>query len=169
MAPHASAGKTPNVLPDWWAFAFMGLQAAALIPLTIQNVLDPNKMFKGLLPPGFDLATDGLNKSLRVEMAGLSSAHAFPMIASLFIGCTLFARNSLAGQPVLQQRLMKLPIYVGLFSDICLYAIQFTKLPSAVLYNPKLWTSATSGLLYGLPVATLLKLVWVFGIGRDVV
>jgi hypothetical protein len=37
------------------------------------------------------------------------------------------------------------------------------------LYNPKLWTSATSGLLYGLPVATLLKLVWVFGIGRDVV
>lgn len=48
---------------------------AALIPLTIQNVLDPNKMFKGLLPPGFDLATDGLNKSLRVEMAGLSSAH----------------------------------------------------------------------------------------------
>lgn len=43
---------------------------------------------------------------------------AFPMIASLFIGCTLFARNSLAGQPVLQQRLMKLPIYVGLFSDV---------------------------------------------------
>jgi hypothetical protein len=40
------------------------------------------------------------------------------MIAFLFIGCTLFARNSLRGQPVLQQRVMKLPIYAGLYSDV---------------------------------------------------
>jgi hypothetical protein len=40
------------------------------------------------------------------------------MIAMLFIGCILFARNSLAGQPVLQQRLVKLPIYAGIFSDV---------------------------------------------------
>jgi len=40
------------------------------------------------------------------------------MIACLFIGCTLFARNQLKGQPALQQRLVKLPIYVGLASDV---------------------------------------------------
>lgn len=40
------------------------------------------------------------------------------MIAGLFIGCTLFARNSLRGQPKLQQRLIKLPIYLGLMSDV---------------------------------------------------
>lgn len=40
------------------------------------------------------------------------------MIAALFIGCTLFARNSLKGQPKLQQRLVKLPIYCGLLSDV---------------------------------------------------
>ena len=43
---------------------------------------------------------------------------AYPMIGALLIGCTLFARNSLRGQPVLQQRLMKLPIYVALGSDV---------------------------------------------------
>jgi hypothetical protein len=40
------------------------------------------------------------------------------MIAMLFIGCILFARNSLAGQPVLQQRLVRLPIYAGILSDV---------------------------------------------------
>lgn len=43
---------------------------------------------------------------------------AYPMIAALFIGCTIFARNSLKGQPALQQRLVKLPVYIGLASDV---------------------------------------------------
>jgi hypothetical protein len=43
------------------------------------------------------------------------------MIAGMFIGCTLFARNALKGQPMLQQRLMKLPLFAGLFSDVSVY------------------------------------------------
>lgn len=49
------------------------------------------------------------------------------------------------------------------------YAALATKLPKQVLFNPSLWTSSIKGIVYGLPVATLLKLVWLFGIGRDVV
>lgn len=40
------------------------------------------------------------------------------MILLLFIGSTLFARNSLKGQPILQQRLMKLIVWTGLYSDV---------------------------------------------------
>ena len=116
---------------------------------------------------------------------------AYPMIAALFIGCTLFARNSLAGQPKLQQRLVKLPVYIGLASDVSLlspsafssdhslikplvnqvwlYSIVLFKLPRAVLFDSSIWTPSIKGLIYGLPAATLLKLVWLFGIGRDVV
>ena len=44
-----------------------------------------------------------------------------------------------------------------------------TKLPSSVLWNPAVWTPNIKGVIYGLPVATTLKLLWVFEIGRDVV
>lgn len=122
------------------------------------------------------------------------------MIAALFIGCTLFARNSLKGQPKLQQRLIKLPIICGLASDVrpFLFAIQYfcstlsyyahsdirtadilpqfwlygiilTKIPKAVLYDTSAWTPSMQGMIYGLPVATLLKGVWLAGVGRDVV
>jgi hypothetical protein len=50
-----------------------------------------------------------------------------------------------------------------------LFAVLFSKLPSEVLRNSELWTPSIAGILYGLPVATALKLLWVFGIGRDVV
>ena len=118
------------------------------------------------------------------------------MILFMFVGCTIFARSALRGQPKLQQSLMKLPIYTALFSDVrvfrCLllwllrvtrkqltlalnvrqawlFAVLFSKLPSDVLRNSALWTPSIAGILYGLPVATAIKLLWVFGIGRDVV
>jgi hypothetical protein len=46
---------------------------------------------------------------------------AYPMIMVLLIGCVLFARNSLKGQPKLQQRLVKLAVYVALGSDVSSY------------------------------------------------
>lgn len=122
------------------------------------------------------------------------------MIAALFIGCTLFARNSLNGQPKLQQRLIKLPIICGLASDVrpllfiikyfgCalryyshphmrtantspqfwLYGIILTKIPKTVLYDTSAWTPSMQGMIYGLPVATILKGLWLAGVGRDVV
>jgi hypothetical protein len=49
------------------------------------------------------------------------------------------------------------------------YTTFATKLPSSILWNPAVWTPNIKGIIYGLPVATTLKLLWVFGIGRDVV
>jgi hypothetical protein len=43
------------------------------------------------------------------------------MIAALLIGCTLFARNSLRGQPKLQQKLVGLAVYTALASDVSPY------------------------------------------------
>jgi hypothetical protein len=40
------------------------------------------------------------------------------MIGALLVGCVLFARNSLRGQPKLQQRLVSLAVYVALASDV---------------------------------------------------
>jgi hypothetical protein len=40
------------------------------------------------------------------------------MIMVLLIGCVLFAKNSLRGQPKLQQRLVKLAVYTALGSDV---------------------------------------------------
>jgi len=173
----------------------------------------------GVLPRGYDTATDSLRSSLRVDMAMTSGAQgegsigcamcadgcsAYPMIAMLLIGCTLFSRNSLSGQPELQQSLMKLPVLVGLFSDVShciifspsgrsaastglfgldrvfsghqltlkqvwLYMVLLAKLPREVRMTPAIWTSSIKGIAFGLPVATVLKLVWLFGLGRDVV
>jgi len=49
------------------------------------------------------------------------------------------------------------------------YTTFATKLPASILWNPAVWTPNIKGIIYGLPVATALKLLWVFGIGRDVV
>ncbi|CDZ97597.1 hypothetical protein [Phaffia rhodozyma] len=99
-------------------FTFVGLQAAALLPLTFQHVGDPMGTFARILPAGYDRATDGLASSLRVQIATTTGAQAYPVIAILFIGGTLFARNRLKGLPRLQQGLMKLIIYAGLFSHV---------------------------------------------------
>lgn len=56
-----------------------------------------------------------------------------------------------------------------LMKQVWLYTILFTKLPKAVLYNTAVWTPSIKGIAYGLPLATALKAVWLFGIGRDVV
>lgn len=40
------------------------------------------------------------------------------MIILLFVGCTLFARNSLRGQPKLQQQLVNLIVFTGFLSDV---------------------------------------------------
>lgn len=45
------------------------------------------------------------------------------MIIILFLGITLFARNSLAGQPELQQKIMRLPIAAGLLSDVSVFSV----------------------------------------------
>ena len=103
------------------------------------------------------------------------------MILVLFVSCVVFARNSLRGQPVLQQRLVYLPVLVGLGSDVrlarrpsltsqlWLYAVLLSTLPRAVVLDRSQWTSSISGIAFGLPVATALNLVWLLGIGRDVV
>jgi hypothetical protein len=83
------------------------------------------------IPAGYDKATDGIVGSLRIELAGTMNAQclsfvpvsdadkiAYPMIMVLLIGCVLFARNSLRGQPKLQQRLVKLAVYTALGSDV---------------------------------------------------
>ena len=88
-------------------------------------------MFVEAIPGGYDKATDGIVDSLRIELAGTMNAQctswvagsatnqiAYPMIMSLLIGCVLFARNSLRGQPKLQQRLVKLAVYTALGSDV---------------------------------------------------
>ena len=43
------------------------------------------------------------------------------------------------------------------------------KLPPQVLLSPSLWTPSIRGIMYGIPVASALKLLWIFGVGRDVV
>jgi len=88
-------------------------------------------MFMKAIPDGYDKATDGIVGSLRIELAGTMNAQctspfpvpaadkiAYPMIMVLLIGCVLFARNSLKGQPKLQQRLVKLAVYTALGSDV---------------------------------------------------
>ena len=45
------------------------------------------------------------------------------MIIFMFVGSVLFARNSLKGQPRLQQRLVNLIVFTGFFSDVCIVAI----------------------------------------------
>ena len=52
-------------------------------------------------------------------------------------------------------------------TQIWLYAVLFFKLPQEVLHNTSLWTPAIRGIAFGLPAATVLKLCWIFGIGRD--
>jgi len=91
------------------------------------------------IPDGYDKATDGIVGSLRIELAGTMNAQctssvsvsaadkiAYPMIMVLLIGCVLFARNSLKGQPKLQQRLVKLAVYTALSSDVSAF-LQFVK------------------------------------------
>jgi hypothetical protein len=83
------------------------------------------------IPDGYDKATDGIVRSLRIELAGTMNAQcttsvpvsaadgiAYPMIMVLLVGCVLFARNSLRDQPKLQQRLVKLAVYTALGSDV---------------------------------------------------
>lgn len=124
-----AVGKVANVLPNWWAFSFVGLQAvrisplypercdppkheirdprygqvigqlgrtpalacpqaarleltkqAALLPLAAQYFFTPLAVFADIIPPGIDKATDGLQKSLRVEIANKNAAHCtFPL------------------------------------------------------------------------------------------
>jgi hypothetical protein len=50
------------------------------------------------------------------------------MIIFMFCGGVLFARNSIAGQPRLQQRLVNLIVFTGFFSDVRL-PIDFQALP----------------------------------------
>ena len=54
-------------------------------------------------------------------------------------------------------------------AKVWLYTTLLSLLPSEVVYTPALCTPSNKGIAYGLPVATALKLVWLFGIGRDVV
>jgi hypothetical protein len=54
------------------------------------------------------------------------------------------------------------------YVQIWLYAVLIFKLPQEVLWNTSLWTPAIKGIAFGLPAATLLKMCWIFGIGRDV-
>jgi hypothetical protein len=54
-------------------------------------------------------------------------------------------------------------------SQAWLYGVLLLKLPREVLLNPALWTPGIRGIAFGLPVATALKMVWLLGIGRDVV
>jgi hypothetical protein len=54
------------------------------------------------------------------------------MILFMFVGCTIFARTALRGQPKLQQSLMKLPIYTALFSDVGVFFI-----PTSDAMKPK--------------------------------
>lgn len=50
--------------------------------------------------------------------ACLSTSAGYPMIILLFVGGVLFARNSLRGQPKLQQRLVNLIVFTGFVSDV---------------------------------------------------
>jgi hypothetical protein len=88
-------------------------------------------MFMEAIPDGYDNTTDGIKESLRIELAGTMNAQstssvpisaadkiAYPMIMVLLIGCVLFAKNSLRGQPQLQQRLVELAVYTALGSDV---------------------------------------------------
>jgi hypothetical protein len=54
-------------------------------------------------------------------------------------------------------------------ADMCRYLTFALVLPRELLLNPSLWTPAIKGIAYGLPVASVIKLAWVFGMGRDVV
>lgn len=52
---------------------------------------------------------------------------------------------------------------------MCRYLTFALVLPRELLLNPSLWTPAIKGIAYGLPVASVIKLAWIFGMGRDVV
>ena len=45
-----------------------------MLPLTVQHLADPVKMFMGNLPNGYDAATDRITSSVRVELAGVMGA-----------------------------------------------------------------------------------------------
>ena len=53
--------------------------------------------------------------------------------------------------------------------QLWLYAVLLSTLPRAVVVDRSQWTPSISGIAFGLPVATALKLVWLMGVGRDVV
>lgn len=43
------------------------------------------------------------------------------------------------------------------------------KLPPQVLWHTSAWTPPIKGIAMGIPFATTWKLLWIFGVGRDVV
>jgi hypothetical protein len=48
---------------------------SALLPLAAQYFFTPLDVFSNILPTGYDTVTDGLKKSLRVEIANQTAAH----------------------------------------------------------------------------------------------
>jgi len=109
-----------------------------------------------VIPAGYDKATDGIMSSARIELAGttnaqcMSHAHelagysaqdiAYPMIGALLVGCVLFARNSLRGQPKLQQRLVNLAVYVALASDVSSSVCNQLRFPANMTRSGCEWT-----------------------------
>ncbi|ORX38731.1 hypothetical protein BD324DRAFT_650075 [Kockovaella imperatae] len=113
------AGVTPiNVLPAWWTWIYLGLQLSAMLPLAYNAQFKSVEFFLGSLPNGYDRATDGLETSLRHEITGSLNASMYLMVMVCFMGNILIAKYAAKGNPRLQQTIVKLPIYVGLVSDV---------------------------------------------------
>lgn len=119
--------------------------------------MNPVQVFLDSMPNGYDKATDSLKSSARVELTTTLGAQSYLMIAAMFIGVVLFAKFSLHGQPRLQQKLVKLPIYVGLFSD--------ASLVSSVLAQTL--TANRSGYTLCILRCCLVKSYWIQVLGRQ--
>lgn len=74
-AKTATATETEGAPLNKQADAFqVGMKQGALLPLTYQHLVLPLETFMGVLPKGYDPATDMMTSSLRVEIAGAMNA-----------------------------------------------------------------------------------------------
>ncbi|KAL0244004.1 hypothetical protein I308_105267 [Cryptococcus tetragattii IND107] len=158
--------SSTSVLPAPYFYFFWLLEPILTVAGGVSAIYDPISFGGNTLPRNIERATLKMGNTVRGQIVVSELGSCFMLLAMISFSLFYLFKRHLEDKPVLQEKLVKGLLIPLAVADVLHIAVTLLPLPMSHLENPSQWTYILHSTVWITSSLFIVRLAWLFGIGR---
>ncbi|KIR63776.1 hypothetical protein I312_105272 [Cryptococcus bacillisporus CA1280] len=158
--------SSTSVLPAPYFYFFWLLEPILTVAGGVSAIYDPISFGGNTLPRNIERATLKMGNTVRGQIVVSELGSCFLLLAMISFSLFYLFKKHLDDKPVLQEKLVKGLLIPLAIADLLHIAVTLLPLPMSHLENPSQWTYILHSTVWITSSLFIVRLAWLFGIGR---
>ncbi|KGB77182.2 hypothetical protein CNBG_3020 [Cryptococcus deuterogattii R265] len=158
--------SSTSVLPAPYFYFFWLLEPILTVAGGVSAIYDPISFGGNTLPRNIERATLKMGNTVRGQIVVSELGSCFMLLAMISFSLFYLFKKHLEDKPVLQEKLVKGLLIPLAIADLLHIGVTLLPLPMSHLENPSQWTYILHSTVWITSGLFIVRLAWLFGIGR---